>query len=56
MQIKINVKTLAAKNGLAPRNTDPIPRPEIAEATFMHVPTGGVTAPTANPEMRMAPN
>ena len=56
MLIKINVKTLAVKNGTLPLNIDPIPSPEIAEATLIHVPTGGVMAPTANPEIRMAPN
>ena len=56
MLIKININTLAAKNGIVPLNIDPIPNPEIAEATFIHVPTGGVTAPTANAEIRIAPN
>lgn len=56
MHINISVRTLAAKNGRAPLNTVPIPSPEIAEATFTQVPTGGVTAPTANPEIRIAPN
>ena len=56
MQIKINVRTFAAKNGILPLNIDPIPNPEIAEVTFIHVPTGGVTAPTANPVIRIPPN
>ena len=37
-------------------NIVPIPNPEIAEVTFIQVPTGGVTAPTANPVIRIAPN
>ena len=54
--IKINVRTFAARNGMVPPNIAPIPSPEIAEATLIQVPTGGVTAPTANPVMRIAPN
>ena len=56
MQINITVRTFAVRNGILPLNIDPIPNPEIAEVTFIHVPTGGVTAPTANPVIRIAPN
>ena len=56
MLIKIKVRTLAARKGAVPLNTDPILSPDIAAATFMQVPTGGVTAPTASPEINMAPN
>ena len=51
----ISVNTFANKNGRAPLNTEPTPSPEIAEATFIQVPTGGVTAPTAKPDIRIAP-
>jgi len=56
MLINIRVITLASKKGAAPLNIEPIPNPDIADATFIHVPTGGVTAPTASPEIKMAPN
>jgi len=56
MLIKISVITLASKKGAAPLKIVPIPKPDIADATFMQVPTGGVTAPTARAEIRMAPN
>ena len=56
MLIKIKVNTLAARKGAVPLNTDPIPSPDIAAATFIQVPTGGVTAPTARPVINTAPN
>lgn len=56
MLIKISVNTLAARNGRVPLNVDIIPSPDIAEPTFRQVPTGGVTAPTANPVINIAPN
>jgi hypothetical protein len=56
MQININVRTFAVKKGILPLNIEPIPKPDIAEVTFIHVPTGGVTAPTANPVIRIPPN
>ena len=56
MLIRISVKIFAAKKGAVPLNMVPIPKPEIADPTFMHVPTGGVTAPTASPDIKIAPN
>ncbi len=52
----MNQNLVKTDYGIVPLNIDPIPNPEIAEATFMHVPTGGVTAPTANAEIKIAPN
>ena len=54
--IKINVITLASEKGMAARNMVPMPSLEMAEATFKHIPTGGVTSPIANPVIRMTPN
>ena len=56
MLINIRVIIFAAKNGAAPLNIVPIPRPEIADPTLIQVPTGGVTAPTAKPVINIAPN
>ena len=56
MLIRISVIIFAAKKGAVPLNMVPIPKPEIADPTFMHVQTGGVTAPTASPEIKIAPN
>jgi hypothetical protein len=54
--INIKVMMLASRNGMAARNMVPMPSLEIAEATFKHIPTGGVTKPTASPEIRITPN
>ena len=54
--IKINVITLANEKGTAARNMVPMPSLDMAEPTFKHIPTGGVTSPIANPVMRIAPN
>ncbi len=54
--INIKVMMLARRNGMAARNIVPMPSFEIAEATFKHIPTGGVTKPTARPEIRITPN
>ena len=54
--ININVMMFAIRNGMAARNMVPMPSLEIAEATFKHIPTGGVTSPTASPEIKMTPN
>ena len=54
--IKINVITLANEKGMAARNMVPMPSLDMAEATFKHMPTGGVTSPIANPVIRMTPN
>ena len=52
----MSVMMLARRKGRAARNIVPMPSFEIAEATFKHIPTGGVTRPTARPEIRITPN
>ena len=54
--MSINVMMFARRKGMAARNIVPIPSFEIAEATFRHMPTGGVTRPTARPDINMTPN
>jgi hypothetical protein len=54
--INIRVIMLASRNGRAARNIVPMPSFDIADATFRHIPTGGVTSPTARPEIRITPN
>ena len=54
--INIKVMILAKRNGRAARNIVPMPSFEMAEATFRHIPTGGVTRPMARPEIRITPN
>ena len=57
-KIEINSSTsrLARRKGAAPRKTLTMLCPEIAEQTFRHMPTGGVTSPTASPVISTEPN
>ena len=54
--IKIKVITLANEKGTAARNMVPMPSLDMADATFKHIPTGGVMSPIANPVISMTPN
>ena len=50
-----SVIAFAARNGAAPLKILPISSCATAAPTFRQVPTGGVQAPTANPDTRSTP-
>ena len=54
--INTRVTAFATRKGRAPLKIFPMPSFDMAEATFRHIPTGGVTRPTANPQIRITPN
>ena len=48
--------TSPIRNGMDARKIVTMSSFVIVDTTFRHIPTGGVTSPTAMPTIRMAPN